>query len=203
MRNIGTKSIGLFPLNLVVLPGEVLRLHIFERKYKKLINECFANNSDFVIPFMQSNQIMAFGTRVKLIDIERFYADGKMDIKVEGVSIVRLDEFIEGVNESDYALGSVREIHPQLTRKQTKYLTNLFNKFSPVDQVRNNRHEYIIETGPYSIASALPLNLNERIALIQAIEDRNKFFSILKDALKLQILVDRQADSLEYKFYLN
>lgn len=193
----------MFPLNLVILPGEVLRLHIFERRYKKLINECFANNADFVIPFMQSNQIMAFGTRVKLIDIERFYADGRMDIKVEGVRVVRIEEFIEGTNENDYALGSVKEMQLNLTRKQTKYLTNLFNQFSAEDQVWNNRQENTLETDPYSIASSLPLNLSERIALIQAVGNEKRFFSILKDALKLQILVNRQADSLEYKFYLN
>ena len=40
-------SFPLFPLGLVLLPGEALPLHIFEERYKTMINHCLEEERDF------------------------------------------------------------------------------------------------------------------------------------------------------------
>jgi Lon protease-like protein len=44
------KFLPLFPLNLVAFPLEDLNLHIFEQRYRDLINECLDEGKTFGVP---------------------------------------------------------------------------------------------------------------------------------------------------------
>ena len=57
-----TNFIPIFPLAIVVYPGEDLNLHIFEPKYKQLINECFEQKKPFGIPVVIDNKMNELGT---------------------------------------------------------------------------------------------------------------------------------------------
>src|SRR6266576_3115219 len=52
-----TNFIPIFPLGIVVYPGEDLNLHIFEPRYKQLINECHAGKKPFGIPTVIENKV--------------------------------------------------------------------------------------------------------------------------------------------------
>ena len=55
-------KIALFPLSLVVFPGEELRLHIFEPRYKQLIHDCTTDNITFGIPpYFEGKAGFSFG----------------------------------------------------------------------------------------------------------------------------------------------
>ena len=68
-----TNFIPIFPLNLVVYPGEKLNLHIFEPRYKQLIRECHANGKPFGIPAVLDNQVKEMGTLVQIREIVKEY----------------------------------------------------------------------------------------------------------------------------------
>ncbi len=59
-----TNFIPIFPLNVVLYPGEILNLHIFEPRYKELVKECSGNNKSFGIPAVINGQVAEFGTLV-------------------------------------------------------------------------------------------------------------------------------------------
>ena len=61
--------IPIFPLEIVVYPGEQLNLHIFEDRYKQLINECYAEKKSFGIPAVINSNVAEFGTLVKITEI--------------------------------------------------------------------------------------------------------------------------------------
>ena len=61
----------LFPLKLVVYPGEQLNLHIFEPRYKQLIREAEHNGTTFGIPAFIEENVMDIGTEIKLLSIEK------------------------------------------------------------------------------------------------------------------------------------
>ena len=65
-----TNFIPIFPLSIVVFPGEELNLHIFEPRYKQLIGDCFSENRAFGIPSIVKEKLMEFGTLVKIIEIK-------------------------------------------------------------------------------------------------------------------------------------
>ena len=98
-----TNFIPIFPLGIVVFPGEKLHLHIFEPRYKQLITECKESGKPFGIPTVISNKMNEMGTLVELKDIVQTYDNGEMDIKTEGVKIFRVLEVIKSVPEKLYS----------------------------------------------------------------------------------------------------
>jgi Lon protease-like protein len=98
-----TNFIPIFPLNIVVFPGEKLNLHIFEPRYQQLVQECVAQQRVFGIPTVLENQLGEYGTTVRILSIEKKYEDGEMDIKSEGESVFRILEHIKSVPDKMYS----------------------------------------------------------------------------------------------------
>ncbi|MDQ6845884.1 MAG: LON peptidase substrate-binding domain-containing protein [Bacteroidota bacterium] len=92
-----TNFVPIFPLAIVVYPGEDLNLHIFEPKYKQLINECHQQKKPFGIPVVIENKMTELGSLVEITEISRLYDTGEMDIKTKGKSIIRILEIIKEV----------------------------------------------------------------------------------------------------------
>lgn len=97
-----TNFIPIFPLSIVVYPGEDVNLHIFEPRYKQLINECFSDAKPFGIPTIINNKLGEMGTLVKVVDIVKTYDNGEMDIKTKGQRIFRILEVIKSVPDKLY-----------------------------------------------------------------------------------------------------
>ena len=98
-----TNFIPIFPLSIVVYPGELLNLHIFEPRYRQLINECFATKKPFGIPAVVDDTINEMGTLVQITEISEVYEDGKMDIKTEGLQVFRMLEIINELPDKLYS----------------------------------------------------------------------------------------------------
>lgn len=97
----------LFPLNLVVYPGEDLNLHIFEPRYRQLVNECLDEQKTFGIPAFIDNKLPGCGTEVHITTLHKRYEDGRMDIKTKGLQVFRLVNFTNPVPGKLYAGGEV------------------------------------------------------------------------------------------------
>lgn len=74
----------LFPLRLVLFPHAALPLHIFEERYKILIDECVREGKEFGINCMRNDQIADIGCSAVVTDVLHRFEDGRMDIVVEG-----------------------------------------------------------------------------------------------------------------------
>jgi ATP-dependent Lon protease len=94
--------IPIFPLGIVVYPGEELNLHIFEPRYKQLIDEYAAAKKPFGIPIIINNQLSELGTLVDIKDITTKYDNGEMDIKTRGNKVFRILEVIKEVPDKLY-----------------------------------------------------------------------------------------------------
>jgi Lon protease-like protein len=89
-------EIGLFPLELVLLPNERVPLHIFEDRYKDLIGECLADTTDFGLILEDDDGLREIGTRTSVIELIDTFDDGRMNVLVEGRSRFRVIELTEG-----------------------------------------------------------------------------------------------------------
>jgi Lon protease-like protein len=98
-----TNFIPIFPLSIVVYPGEGLNLHIFEPRYKQLINECYTENKAFGIPPIINNKLTEMGTLVKVSEIAHVADNGEMDIRTQGLSVFRILEVIKDVPDKLYS----------------------------------------------------------------------------------------------------
>lgn len=74
----------LFPLEVVLLPGTPLPLHIFEPRYKEMIGECLAASAPFGVIRALENGIAEVGCTAEIITVTKEYPDGRMDLICEG-----------------------------------------------------------------------------------------------------------------------
>ena len=98
-----TNFIPIFPLNVVVYPGEILNLHIFEPRYKELVKECFENKKPFGVPAVINGQVAEYGTLVTIREIAREYDNGEMDIITNGTIVFRILEIIKKIPDKLYS----------------------------------------------------------------------------------------------------
>jgi len=85
----------LFPLDLVLLPGAPLPLHIFEPRYKEMIGECLEQKKPFGIVRASEEGVADVGCTAEILEVTKRYDDGRMDILTRGVE--RFE--VLGVNE--------------------------------------------------------------------------------------------------------
>jgi uncharacterized protein len=95
--------IPIFPLSIVVYPGEQLNLHIFEERYKQLISESFKLAKPFGIPSVINEKVSEMGTVVQVTEIVKKYDNGEMDIRTEGTDVFKILEILNQVPEKLYS----------------------------------------------------------------------------------------------------
>ncbi|HEY6290283.1 MAG TPA: LON peptidase substrate-binding domain-containing protein [Terriglobia bacterium] len=100
----------LFPLELVLFPGEVLPLHIFEERYKEMIGECLEkrdlapDEAEFGVVCVREKQLQVVGCSARVSQVVRRYEDGRLDILTAGQ---RRFEILVTNNEKSYLRAAV------------------------------------------------------------------------------------------------
>jgi Lon protease-like protein len=85
----------LFPLGLVLLPEEVVPLHIFEERYKTMIGECIEEEREFGIVWLSDDGLKEVGCTAEIAQLLERMEDGRMNILVRGSTPFRLMRRIE------------------------------------------------------------------------------------------------------------
>ena len=85
----------LFPLEVVLLPGTPLPLHIFEPRYKEMIGECLAEHRTFGVVRAVDQGLADVGCTAEIITVVKEYPDGRLDLVTEGrrrFEVVRVNQ---------------------------------------------------------------------------------------------------------------
>ncbi|WP_400190984.1 LON peptidase substrate-binding domain-containing protein [Hymenobacter sp. B81] len=128
-----SRLLPLFPLNLVVFPGERLNLHIFEPRYRQLVHDCAEEGLTFGIPAFLNGTVQPIGTEMRLVKIEKLYDTGESDIRTQGVGLFTLHELLPQVPGKLYAGGYVEELpddaheDPELRRHIVELVAQLYD----------------------------------------------------------------------------
>jgi len=94
----------LFPLGLVLIPQELVPLHIFEERYKQMINECLESDSPFGIVWLSDDGLRDIGCTARITRVIERFDDGRMNILIEGEQPFRL---LERIEDLAYPAGNV------------------------------------------------------------------------------------------------
>jgi Lon protease-like protein len=98
------ERLPLFPLGLVLLPHELVPLHIFEDRYKLMIGECLEGESEFGIVWLSDDGLKEVGCSARIARVLERFEDGRLNILVEGASPFRL---LRKIEELPYPAGDV------------------------------------------------------------------------------------------------
>jgi Lon protease-like protein len=102
--------LGLFPLGIVLLPGEVVPLHIFEERYKKLIGER-REEGEFGIVLAEEDTVRQCGTSARVVQLIEKLDDGRMNVLIQGGRRFRLIEVREPEDSSADYLSAIVEYY--------------------------------------------------------------------------------------------
>jgi Lon protease-like protein len=124
------RYLPLFPLKVVLFPGSLLPLHIFEERYKTLIRMSLEHDSEFGINLIENDKIEPIGCSAIVKNVIREYDDGRLDIAVEGRRRYKLGQFVEGttpyfVGEATFFNDKPEKINYSVRRRAIE----LYNKF--------------------------------------------------------------------------
>jgi len=98
-----TNFIPIFPLNIVVYPGEKLNLHIFEPKYRQLVMECMAKKKRFGIPCVLNGKMGELGTTVEILTMEKEHENGNMDLRTVGCEVFSVLDVVKELPDKLYS----------------------------------------------------------------------------------------------------
>ncbi len=171
------KTLALFPLNLVIYPGEDLNLHIFEPRYRQLINECIDEERTFGIPAFINNKLPGYGTEMHVTTLHKRYPDGRMDIKSKGVGIFKLVNFENPVAGKLYAGGDVDTIEPgDRFSAHTKALTDRLDRLYDLLQIEVD-YNSDDENFSYKVAHKVGLSIDQEydVLLLESEAERQLF----------------------------
>jgi len=172
------ERIPLFPLNVVLLPGAELPLHIFEPRYREMVKDCLEEKSEFGMLLSLPNGVARVGCTAEILDVVKCYEDGRMDILTAGrapfrvVDLLTQDPLLEG--HVDYLEDRETPANPRIQRE----LVELFEACHTLifDDYPKNLEGASPEDLSYLVAATLPLELlwKQQILELRSEADRQE-----------------------------
>ena len=199
-----TNFIPIFPLAIVVYPGEGLNLHIFEPRYKQLITECAAEGKTFGIPVVIDNKVSEWGTLVMVEEVVKTYDSGEMDIRTTGLEVFRILEIIKSIPEKLYSgaivnypannLGGSKELMKKVLTgmKEMHKLLNISKTYKMPEE----------ELSAYDIAHHCGLSIQEEYEFLHLMYELQRQ-EYLKRHIAKVLPVLNETEALKNKIKLN
>lgn len=178
-------KIPIFPLNIVVFPFSKYPLHIFESRYKKMINYCLLEKKGFGIVTNIDNELSKIGSYVEIDTILQKFDNGEMDISVKGKGRFFVNNIL--THPDKYLIAEVTEYNDITSDVDPSLLAELQNSFERLIEKANFQLEEAFwrnyeETGlkSFKLAEKSGLTLQQQQALL-TFQDEKKRVDYLID----------------------
>ncbi len=176
------RLLGLFPLGIVLLPGEVVPLHIFEERYKKLIGERL-EGGEFGVVLAEDDTVRECGTAARVAQLIEELDDGRLNVLVQGGRRFRIIEVREPEDhETEYLRAEVefyRDSEPEgsdLLRKGVLEVSERVLALMDVESPGEPAGE-----GPLSfrVASAIDFGAPLKQELLESLSEQQRLETLL------------------------
>ena len=199
-----TNFIPIFPLGLVVYPGENLNLHIFEPRYKQLVKECHRSGKVFGIPTILDEHVQDYGSLMEITEISRLHDNGEMDIRTRGLKVFRILEIIKEVPDKLYSGAIVNypdnyeDLKPDIMMKMINSIREL-HKLLRVSKEFKKGDE---ELRSYDVAHHVGFSLHEEYELLLLMDELQRLEYLKRHLTKVLPMV-AEMEQLKIKIKLN
>jgi Lon protease-like protein len=199
-----TNFIPIFPLGIVIYPGESLNLHIFEPRYKQLISECATSKKSFGIPAVIDNKVQDYGTLTHINEITTVHDNGEMDIKTTGEKVFRILEVIKEVPDKLYsgAIVTYPENYEQGNPELMRRLLNSIYELHRLLKVEKDFKKEEQKLKTYDVAHHIGLSIQEEYELLNLFDERQRQEYIKRHLAKVIPMV-AEMEQLKEKIKLN
>jgi uncharacterized protein len=199
-----TNFIPIFPLGIVVYPGEDLNLHIFEPRHKELIQECSKKGKQFGIPTVINNKMNEMGTLMEIKEISRLHDNGEMDIKTKGIKVFRILEVVKEVPDKLYsgAIVNYPDNQEQGNRALMTSVVKAIRELHTVLKVSKEFKKPDEELWSYDVAHHAGLSLEEEYELLQLLQELQRQEYLKRHMMKVLPLLS-EMENLKERVKLN
>jgi Lon protease-like protein len=160
-------EIPLFPLPIVLLPTEIVPLHIFEERYKEMIGRCLDDESEFGIIWLSDDGLKDVGCTARVTEVLERMEDGTMNILVQGASPFRL---VEKREDLPYPAGSVEMLDDKTESVEAKISDEARERFALlVERVTDRRpgDETLADLNAYEMAASVDIGADVKQGLLE------------------------------------
>jgi Lon protease-like protein len=188
------RDFPLFPLGIVALPGEVIPLHIFEERYKTMMNECLRDDSEFGIVWLSDDGLREIGCACEIEQVLERMEDGRMNLLARGT---RPFKVLERQGHLAYPAGVVEfvedrddEVDPDLQKTARDAYSDLVKRATD----REPDREDLDEMGAYAMAATVDFGLDAKQGLLDLRSENARLrlvTRLFRAAMKRLDFVDR------------
>ena len=165
----------LFPLGLVLIPHELVPLHIFEERYKQMIGECIDGDSEFGIVWLSDDGLKEVGCSARVTKVLESFEDGRMNVLVEGTTPFRL---LRRIDDLPYPAGDVEPLADEDQREgDAAAIESARKRYADlVAEVTDERPEpeALAELDAYGMAATLDVALEAKQMLLELRSERGR-----------------------------
>ena len=184
----GVDEIGLFPLPLVLVPGEKTPLHIFEPRYRELIGECLDEDVPFGLVLADEAGMRDVGTRAAVVEVLERLPDSRLNVVVEGRERFRLVELTEGRSYATATVADVADEPDEPSDEERARLVNAFEKVLAAADAEVDELEGVDDLA-FQIAARIDLGTDVKQGLLELTSERER-------VVRLSPLLDRAAEAV-------
>ena len=179
------QEIALFPINLSVLPYEKVNLHIFEDRYKKLINHSLDENKTFGIVYTKNKVMSKIGTVVKINEIYKKYDDGRFDLSVKGLERFKI---LKSYKEHELWNAKIRILDESYEDIDKNYFNLVLDKYLRLilsSKLNNNISQFMNKKTSFDFTKdvILPNSLKQDFLELENEQKRMNYIDIFLDSL--------------------
>ena len=197
------QMIPAFPLGLVCFPGEIQNLHIFEQRYRDLINDCIEENISFALVPYVNNKAFHLATEVKLHEVSKKYPDGKFDVSLIGTGLIKVHRLLKVMKGKSYPAVKMspfpweEEPNLLLSEEIVDLIKRLYSALSLTDEVPPPSVFLVRD-----VVHKIGLTLQQELSLLAIAEEKGRQQLVLRHLQEFVPTVEK-AQNLRMKAVLN
>ncbi len=178
-------KIAMFPLSIFPLPGELVPLHIFEPRYRQLLQDAETKDISFGIYFTHTSNEQKLGSLVKLESVIKRYSGGESDIIVRCIDLFELKKLLRTYRDKLYPGGEVNlwnlETNVPITNEK---LLSLFQEYR--NQLKISAT--VKDPSIFDIANELNFDNEHKLKFASALDAKRESFLISQLRYHTQLL---------------
>jgi Lon protease-like protein len=184
-------ELGLFPLGLVLLPTERLPLHIFEDRYKELVEECLEQDAEFGLVYADSDGIRDVGTRARIAEVLTRFEDGRLNILVEGGERFHVDELTDGRSFHTAQVSPVDDADDAADAAAVEDAMRVFGVLREVTGSDVDPPDPASSQLSFALAGKVELTPGEKLMLLRELSERRRI-EMVQELLEHAVLAARR-----------
>lgn len=191
-------NIPIFPLNILPLRGEMIPLHIFEERYRDLLEDTLQTDQGFGILYVSPANKHRLGTIVKPISVIKKYKTGESDIVVRGGASFMMSKYYRYYKDKLYAGGDVFEFDSLTNNTVGEDLLENYADYCRLIEQRFDMQDITI----HDIAGTINLDTTDRMKYLMLL-NKDKKERFLTDRLRYKHFILQQEIKYKNSFALN